>query len=151
MRPIFKTVFHKDLVLLSIQNSKMFRHMCKLHHKVRNGQYLPNENPNLRNYFFLCNFTDNLSHDSTNLISIFQAPGYLESCENFLTNCRTPKIEVHPWMTTGAVGQEMRCAGDSGEDCRSWLEEDRFLAAAAGKCLISLSYLQSYMFLQKNR
>ena len=29
----------------------MSRNMCKLHHKVRNGQHLPTGNPNFRNIF----------------------------------------------------------------------------------------------------
>ena len=36
--------------------------MCKLRHKVLNGQNLPHGNPTLGNYCFLSNFTDNLSH-----------------------------------------------------------------------------------------
>ena len=36
--------------------------MCKLCHKIRNGQNLPYENPNFKNNFFLSNFMDNLGH-----------------------------------------------------------------------------------------
>ena len=46
--------------------------MCKLCHKVRNGQMLPHESPNFRNNPFLSSFTDNLGHFSTNLRPHYQ-------------------------------------------------------------------------------
>ena len=64
---IFKSVFPKQLFLFSILHSKLSRNMCKLCHKVRNGQNLPYESPNFRNHFFLSNFTDSLVHFSTSL------------------------------------------------------------------------------------
>ena len=50
----------------------MSRDMCKLRHKLRNGQNLPNESPNFRNNFFLTNFKDDLGHFSTNVRQYFQ-------------------------------------------------------------------------------
>ena len=38
-------------VLFSILRSKLSRNMCKLCHKVRNGQNLPHETPNFTNLF----------------------------------------------------------------------------------------------------
>ena len=75
---ISETTFSKQISLIFFCNvhSKMFRNMYKLRQKVRNGQNLPQESPNFRNYFFLSNFMDNLVRFFTSLpkqreISIF--------------------------------------------------------------------------------
>ena len=72
LRPNFKKSFPKQVLLFSTLNSRMSRKMCKLRHKVRIGQNLPNESPNDKNNFFLSNFTDNLGHFSTNLRPHYQ-------------------------------------------------------------------------------
>ena len=64
---IYETTFSKQLVLFSILHSKMSRNVCQLRHKVRNGQHLPHESPNFRNYLFPSDFTDNLVNLSTSL------------------------------------------------------------------------------------
>ena len=74
----------------------MSKNMCNLRHKVRNGQNLPNENPNFTSYFFLSNFTYNFGHFSTNLRLyyqniFFQNPGCLVTCVFGVTNCLMPK------------------------------------------------------------
>ena len=61
-------------------NSKMSRHMCKLHHKVRNGQILPPWKSKFRN------FTDNLGHlgfKSLRLCSRVATPKVLPLCNCF--------------------------------------------------------------------
>ena len=61
------------LFLFSILHSKMSRNMCKLCHKVRNGQNLPHESPNFREEKkFLSKGTDNLVHFSTSLRPHYQ-------------------------------------------------------------------------------
>ena len=98
--------------MFRIINSKMSRNMCKWRHKVRNGTILPHWSTHFQNNFFLSNFTDNLSHFFTNLrphnqnsfflqISfcfLFQAPGYLETCVNGVTNCKTSKRALVPLL-----------------------------------------------------
>ena len=46
---------------------QMASNMCKLPHKVHNGQNLPHKSPNFTNYFFQSIFTYNLGHISTSL------------------------------------------------------------------------------------
>ena len=53
--------------LFSILNSKISRNMCKLLHKVRNGQNLLHESPKFTNNFLSSHFTYNLSHFLTSL------------------------------------------------------------------------------------
>ena len=49
---IYETVFPKHfLKVFFTLNSKMSRKMCKLRHKVPNGQNLPLESPNFTNFF----------------------------------------------------------------------------------------------------
>ena len=45
-------IFPKQFFLFCILACKMARNMRKLWQKVRNGQNLPTENPNFRNFFF---------------------------------------------------------------------------------------------------
>ena len=50
----------------------MSRNMRKMRHKVRNGQNLPHESPNVTDYFFQSNFMYNLSYSSTSLRPDYQ-------------------------------------------------------------------------------
>ena len=50
----------------------MSRNMCKLRHKVRYVQNLPNESLNFKNDVFLSNFTNNLVHFTTSLRPNYQ-------------------------------------------------------------------------------
>ena len=52
LRPHFKAVYPKQCFLLPTQSLRMPRNVCKMHHKVRNGQNLPHEGPNFRNEFY---------------------------------------------------------------------------------------------------
>ena len=63
---IFTTVF-PNFFLFSTLNSKLSRNMCKMRHKVPNGQNLPHESPYFTNHFFQSNFTHDLSHFATSL------------------------------------------------------------------------------------
>ena len=75
---IFKTVVPKQFLLFSILHFNMSRNMCKLRHKVRNGQTLPHASSNFRNKFVLSNFTDNLDHFSTCLRPHYQKSFFLK-------------------------------------------------------------------------
>ena len=62
LRPHFQNSFPLTFVC-STQNSKMYRNMCNLRHKVRNGQNLPHyESSNFTNFFLKSDFTYNFSY-----------------------------------------------------------------------------------------
>ena len=66
----FSKQFHLNNFFSSTLNSKMSRQLCKLHHKVRDGQNLHHASPNITNFFFWSKLKYNLSHFSTSLSHI---------------------------------------------------------------------------------
>ena len=84
----------KKLVLL---NSRISRNMCKLHHKVCNGQNLPHESRNFKNYSYIT-FRQLFHKSETTLFKQFvpkyvffcvllYTPECLETCVFGVTNC----------------------------------------------------------------
>ena len=86
-------------------NSRISRNMCKWRHKVRNGPILPDWSSSFNNYFFLSHFFTNVRPHKKQMFSthifvcfLFQAPRYLETCANGVTNCKTSKRALVPLL-----------------------------------------------------
>ena len=101
-------------------HSSMFRNMCKLHHKVRNGQNIPAWSSSFSNYIFLSNLTNNLGHFSTNLRPHFQNSFFFinfekKKCVNRVTICIMPKVG---WQSDlhGKTNLNIACVS-----CSCWL------------------------------
>ena len=121
----------------------MSRNMCKLRHKVRNDQNLPNESPNFRNFFCLDNFMDNLVHFFTSLRQHYHFFFIFFFCFSTLKSrmSRNMCIWHHKLCNVKmGVGLTFTWSNDAGSIDKKWIHLLRWNCVAKLKFCYAIQY-----------